>query len=136
MVHDLLPLALRGAERRSDRFLAVGVVARDVEELASHSRHAALESMDEGCAARVVREHLDDVVVGRTGEFGAALGEALNVLMQDLSRLLLVVAQLPLLAGVCVSALEVPDEDSTQVGPVVDLFPRQVLEPCSTESLR
>jgi hypothetical protein len=26
--------------------------------------------------------------------------------------------------------LEVPDEDSTQVGTVVDLVPRQVLEPC------
>jgi hypothetical protein len=37
---------------------------------------------------------------------------------------LLAVAQLPLLAGACVGSLEVPDEDSTQVGTVVDLVPR------------
>jgi hypothetical protein len=35
MVHDLFPLALRGVERRGDRFLTVSVVARDVEELTS-----------------------------------------------------------------------------------------------------
>jgi hypothetical protein len=40
-----------------------------------------------------------------------ALGEALNVLAQALSWLLLAAAQLPLLARVCVRALEVPDED-------------------------
>jgi hypothetical protein len=34
VVHDLLPLALRGVERRGDRFLAIGVVARGVKELA------------------------------------------------------------------------------------------------------
>jgi hypothetical protein len=44
VVHDLFPLALRGVERRGDRFLAVGVVARDVEELASRAGHAAPES--------------------------------------------------------------------------------------------
>jgi hypothetical protein len=112
MVHDLLPLALRGIERRGDCFLAVSVVARDVEELAGCSRHAAPESMDEGCAGRVILERRDGVIVSHTGEFGATLGEAPNVLTQALSRLLLVVAQLPLLAGAHAGALEVPDEDS------------------------
>jgi hypothetical protein len=56
MVHDLFPLALRGIERRSDRFLAVDVVARDVEELASHAGHAAPKSVDEGRARRAVLE--------------------------------------------------------------------------------
>jgi hypothetical protein len=48
---------------------------------------------------------------------------------KTLPRLLLVVAQLPLLAGAHVHALEVAHEDSTQVGPVIDLVPRQVFEP-------
>jgi hypothetical protein len=37
--------------------------------------------------------------------------------------LLLVVAQLPLLAGAYVGALEVSDEYTTRVGPIVDLVP-------------
>jgi hypothetical protein len=86
------------------------MVARDVEELAGHARHAAPESMDEGCERRAVFERRDDVVVGRTGELGAALGEEPYVLAKALPRLLLAVAQLPLLAGAHVGALEVADE--------------------------
>jgi hypothetical protein len=65
----------------------------------------------------------------RAGELGAALGEALYVLAETLPRLLLAVAQLPLLAGAHVRALEVADEDSTQFGSVVDFVAWQVLEP-------
>jgi hypothetical protein len=83
---------LRGVERRSDRFLAIGVVARDVEELARHAGHAALESVDEGLTCHAVLEFRDGIVVGRTGELGAALGEALYVLAETFPRLLLVVA--------------------------------------------
>jgi hypothetical protein len=90
---------LRGAQRRGDRFLAVGVVARDVEELVGRARHAVPESVDEGRARRAVLEHRDGVVVCRAGELGAALGEASYVLAETLPRLLLAVAQLPLLAG-------------------------------------
>jgi hypothetical protein len=36
-----------------------------------------------------------------------------------------------LLAGSRVRALKVADEDSAQVSPVVNLVPRQVLEPCA-----
>jgi hypothetical protein len=75
------------------------VVARDVEELAGRVRHAVPESVDEGCACRVVLERRDGVVVGRAGELGAALGEASYVLAKTLPWLLLAVAQLPLLAG-------------------------------------
>jgi hypothetical protein len=46
VVHDLVPLALRGIERRGNHFLVVGVVARDVEELVGHARHAEFESVD------------------------------------------------------------------------------------------
>jgi hypothetical protein len=87
--------------------------------------------MDEGSAGRAVLERRDGVIVSCIGKFGAALGEAPNVLAQALFRLLLAVARLPLLAGARVGALEVLDEDSAQVGPVMDLVPRQVLEPHS-----
>jgi hypothetical protein len=69
--------------------------------------------VDKGCARRVVLERRDGVVVASTRELGAALGEAPDVLAETLSRLLLAVAQLSLLVEAHVSALEVPDEDST-----------------------
>jgi hypothetical protein len=104
---------LRGVERRGDRFLVIGMVAYDVEELAGRAGHAAPKSMDEGRARRAVLECRDGIVVSRTGELGATLGEASYVLAEALPRLLLVVAQLPLLAGAHVGALEVVDEDPT-----------------------
>jgi hypothetical protein len=61
--------------------------------------HAASESMDEERARRAVLENRDGVVVGRTGELAAALAQALYVLAETFPRLLLAVAQLPLLAG-------------------------------------
>jgi hypothetical protein len=82
VVHDLIPLSLRGVQRHSDRFLVVGVVARDVGELASRARHAAVEPVDEGGACRAVLERRDGVIVGRAGELGAALGEASYVLAE------------------------------------------------------
>jgi hypothetical protein len=112
VVHNLFPLALRVVEHRGDLFLTVSVIACDVEEFAGRTRHAAPELMDEGCAGRAILEHRDGVVVGHTGEFGVVLGEAPNVLAQALSRLLLAVAQLPLLVAARVGALEVPDEDA------------------------
>jgi hypothetical protein len=56
VVHDLLPLGLRSVEHCSDRFLVVGVVARDVEELGGRSSHVVSESVDEGRARRAVLE--------------------------------------------------------------------------------
>jgi hypothetical protein len=57
------------------------------------------------------------------------LREAPYVLAETFPWLLFAVAQLPLLVGAHVSALKVADKDLTQFGPVVDLVPRQVLEP-------
>jgi hypothetical protein len=113
VVHDLLPLALRSVECCGDRFLAVGVVARDVEELAGRSKHAMYESVDEGRACRAILERRDGVVVSRTRELGAALGEASYVLAETIPRPLLAFAQLPMLAGAHVGALKVTDEDPT-----------------------
>jgi hypothetical protein len=85
--------------------------------------------MDEGGARRTVLKRRDGTVVCCAGELGARLGEASYVLAKTLPRLLLAVTQLPLLSGAHVRALEVADEDPTQVGLVVDLVARQVLEP-------
>jgi hypothetical protein len=74
-------------------------------------RHAASESVDEGLTRHAILECRDGIVVGRTGELNAALGEAQYVLAETLPRLLLAIAQLPLFAGAHVGALEVPDED-------------------------
>jgi hypothetical protein len=104
---------LRGVERHGDCFLAVGVVAHNVEKLVSRAGHAAPKSLDEGHARRAVLERRDGVIVGRTRELGAALGEASYVLAETLPRLLLAVAQLPLLVEVHVGALEVDDENPT-----------------------
>jgi hypothetical protein len=119
---------MRGVERRSNRLLAVDVVAHDVKDLAGRARHATPKLVYEGGAGRPVLKCRDGVVVGRAGDLGAALGEASYVLAETLPRLLLAVAQLPLLAGARVRALKVSDEDSVEVGPVVDIVARQVLE--------
>jgi hypothetical protein len=87
--------------------------------------------VDEGRSRRAVLKRRDGIVVGRAGELGAVLGEAPYVLTETLLRLLLAVAQLSLLAGAQVGALEIADEDSTQVSLVVDLVPWQVLEQCA-----
>jgi hypothetical protein len=105
-----------------DRFLAVCMVARNVEELQGRTRHAASESVDEGGAGRAILKCRDGTIVGCTGKLGAVLGEAPDVLAQAFSQLLLADAQLPLLVGARVCALEVFDEDSVQVGPAVDLI--------------
>jgi hypothetical protein len=112
MVHDLFPLALRGVERCGHRLLSVGVIARDVEKFPHCARHVAPETMGEG-GTRPVLEHRDGVIVGRARKLSAALGEASYVLAKTLPGLLFAVAQLPLLAGTHVHALEVADEDPT-----------------------
>jgi hypothetical protein len=60
------------------------VVARDVEELVGRVRHAVPELMDQGSAGRAVLERRDGVIVSRTGELGATLGEAPYVLAEAL----------------------------------------------------
>jgi hypothetical protein len=69
--------------------------------------------MDEGGAGGAVLEHRDGIIVGRIGELGEALVEALDVVMQAFTRLLLAIVQLPLLVGTGVHALKVADEGLT-----------------------
>jgi hypothetical protein len=73
MVHDLLPLSLRGAQHRGHRLLTVGMVSRDVEEFTGRARHATPESVDEGGARCAVLKCRDGVVVCHARELGAML---------------------------------------------------------------
>jgi hypothetical protein len=87
----LLPIALRSVQGRRDYFLPISVVGHDVEDLPSSSWSPATELMDEGGAGGAILECRYSVVVGRTGELGALLGEAPDVFMQALAQLLLAV---------------------------------------------
>jgi hypothetical protein len=97
------------------------MIACNVEELTGRTRHATPKSVDEGSAHHPVLKCQDNVVVGRAGKLGAAVGEASYVLVKTLPRLLLAVVQLPLLVRAHVCALKVADEDPTQVCLVLDL---------------
>jgi hypothetical protein len=110
---DLLPLALRGVEGRRDRFLTVCVVGRDVEDFSSSSGSPPPYMVDEGGAGGIILKRRDGVIVCGTGELGDALGEEPDVVVQALTRLLFAVAQLPVLVGAGVRALDVADEGST-----------------------
>jgi hypothetical protein len=48
---------LRGVEQRGDRFLAIGVVARDVEKLAGRVRHAVSLSVTPGSSVQHLKKH-------------------------------------------------------------------------------
>jgi hypothetical protein len=128
MVHDLFPLALRGVECHSHRLLAVSMVACDVEEFPCRMWHATPKPMDERGARCHVLKRRDGIIIGHARELGAALGEVSYVLAKTLPLLLLAVAQIQLLARAHVRALEVANEDPTQISPVLDLVVWQVLE--------
>jgi hypothetical protein len=67
--------------------------------------------MVEGGARHAILKRRDDIVISCIGELSAALGEAPDVLVKTLPRVLLIVPQLPLLARARVRALEVADEN-------------------------
>ena len=75
-------------------------------------------------------EGSDDVGVGDVGELGALFGESPNEVSEGLIRLLLAAPEVLGVSRAHVCALEVPDEDPDQVGPVMDHALREVLEPC------
>ena len=71
----------------------------------------------------------DDVGVGDAGELSALLGETTNVVAQGLVGLLMAPLEIPRIPRMHVRALEVAHEGRDQVGPVVDLVGRKMLEP-------
>jgi len=76
-------------------------------------------------------EGSDNVGVGDVGELGALFGEPPDEVSEGLIRLLPAAPEVPGVPRAYVCALEVPDEDPDQVGPVVDHALREVLKPCS-----
>ena len=82
-------------------------------------------------ARRTLEESVNDLDVGDAGELGALLGEASHIVTQGLAELLATPFEVPGVRRAHVRALEIAHEDLDQVGPVVDLIRRQVLEPRS-----
>jgi len=76
-------------------------------------------------------ESSDDVGVRDVGELGALLGETPNEVSEGLIGLLPATPEVPGVPRAHICALEVPDEDLDQVGPVVDHALREMLEPRS-----
>ena len=74
-------------------------------------------------------ERTDDVGVDDARQRVALLGEAPDVVTQGLAGLLLAVLEVPRVAGVHVRALEVADEDLTEVCPAVDGIGGQEVQP-------
>ena len=74
-------------------------------------------------------EGSDDVGVCDVGELGALLGESPDEVSEGLIGLLPAAPEVPGVPRAHVCALEVPDEDPDQVGPVVDHTLRKMLEP-------
>ena len=102
-----------------------------LEQLVGVGRTASRELMHQVPAGRTLEESVDDLDVGDTRELGALLGEASHVVTQGLAGLLATPLEVPGIPRAHVRALEVAHEDVDQVGPVVDLICRQVLEPRS-----
>ena len=74
-------------------------------------------------------EGRDDHVVGDVRDLVADLAEPLDILVERLARPLLYDAQVVVGVGTFVRALEVGNELCAQLGPGVDGFLRQVVEP-------
>jgi len=71
----------------------------------------------------------DNVGVRDVGELGALLGESPDEVSEGLIGLLPTTPEVLGVPRAHICALEVPDEDPDQVGPVVDHVVRKVLEP-------
>jgi len=76
-------------------------------------------------------EGSDDIGVGDVGELGALFGEPPDEVSEGFIRLLPAAPEVSGVPRAHVCALEVPDKDPNQVGPVVDHALREVLEPRS-----
>ena len=86
--------------------------------------------MNQGLTCGPRKERPNDVGIFHVGDSIALLGEAPDVLMERLSRLLLTVLEVPWVSKAFVRALEVSHKDLPQIRPVMDLVRREVLEPC------
>jgi hypothetical protein len=85
--------------------------------------------LDKGLAHGTILEGCDDLVVGRAGYLGTVLGEAVYVVTETLTLLLLAMAKFAGVARPGVGALEVPYEGVSELSLVVDLHLGEALEP-------
>ena len=115
----------------TNRLLASGIVGGSVEQFVGVSGTASRKLVHQVPARRAFKEGVDDLDVGDARELGALLGEASHIVAQGLIGLLATPFEVPGVPRAHVCAMEVAHEDLDQVGPVVDIIRRQVLEPRS-----
>ena len=127
MVGLAAPGSIKG---RPHRFLDGGVVGGDVKDFLRGLRALVAYLVNQGLTCGPRKERPNDVGIFHVGDSIALLGEAPDVLMERLSRLLLTVLEVPWVSKAFVRALEVSHKDLPQIRPVMDLVRREVLEPC------
>jgi len=126
----LLALGHLAVEDGTDYFLAGGKVGGDIKQHVCAGGRASSKLVHQIPTCRALKEGIDDLGVGNTGELGALLGEASYVVAQGFVGPLLAPSEIPGVPRAHVSAFEVAHEDLDQVVPFVDLVRGEVLEPC------
>jgi hypothetical protein len=116
----LLLLSLGVVENWPYRFLAGSKVGGSVEELPGGAWAVMPQLVDVLLAGGSREEFSNNVNVSHVGQLSALSGEASNVLMESLIRLLVAAFEVPRITRVDISALEVPYKNLHEVGPVVD----------------
>ena len=86
--------------------------------------------MDQGLIGCPIEECIDDIHVNDIREGVAYFGEPMDVILQGLTRLLLVALEVPRIPRTNIGPLEIPDEDPLEVRPVADAVGREEFEPC------
>jgi hypothetical protein len=102
------------------------VACGNVQKLADGARLSTTELVNEGLAGGSSEERVDDV-----RKRIALLGEAMDVILQGLTRLLLAALEVLGVSKAHVHPLEVPKEDLLELCPTTNAVGRQEFEPCS-----
>jgi hypothetical protein len=118
-------------EDSTNCLFARGEVGRYVEQLVRAGGRVSSQLAHEIPARGAQMKGTNDFGVLDAGELGALLGEAPDVVPQGLVRLLTTPSKIPGVPRAHIWALEVSHESFYQVGPVVELVGRKMLEPCS-----
>jgi hypothetical protein len=113
----------------SDGLLPMSVVSGQVKEFLNGLRLDSPYPVDKGPARGTILESCDDLVVGRIGELGVALGEAAYVVAETLLLLPPTMVKLAGIAGPGVGALEMPYEAISKLSLAIDPSQGEVLEP-------
>jgi hypothetical protein len=124
----VLPLILIATKDGTNCLLVGGEVGDDVHQTVGSDGSVVAQLLDQLFAGGTIEEGHGDVGVSNVGEFGALLGETLNVIPEGFTWLLFAASKIPRVAGAHVGSFEVPLEHSREVVLVMDLLRWEVLE--------